>query len=333
MDKTKNNKIGNDINLAARLLGQDGIVGIPTETVYGLAGNAYSGHAVAKIFAAKQRPWFDPLIAHTSDLERVTEFADWTDDRLLALAKHFWPGPLTLICKRKSKIADLVSSGLSTVGVRVPAHPMSLELLRRIEFPLAAPSANLFGRVSPTTAQHVADQLVNKIDFILDGGPCRVGIESTVVSAENGLIKILRPGGITRESIESVIGPVEVGTAVIDQNMGLQSSGAHQSPGMIESHYAPKTKLIVADSTQAHELKDLRVGYIGLNAPKTPQFFAAIESLSPRSDLAEAASGFFAALRRLDERELDVIVAELFPKHGLGIALNDRLMRAAAKRS
>lgn len=316
--------IGKDIAKAKDLLESGELVGIPTETVYGLAGNAFDADAVAKIFAVKDRPSFDPLIVHTSSLHKVADFTTHIPDSLFLLAKKYWPGPLTLLLERKANISDLVTSGLDTVAVRIPRHPLTLSLLASLDFPLAAPSANPFGYISPTQAEHVDAQLGGKIPYILDGGNCEVGLESTIVGMENGQVTVYRLGGLDVHAIEAVVGRVVVKT---------HSSSNPKSPGMLKSHYAPKKPFILGN------LKDLINAY---QADKTSfavlsfkdAFMEIAESrqvaLSPEGDLDEAAKNLFAAMRALDSLDVSVILAELLPEEGLGKAINDRLRRAAA---
>ena len=332
--------VGTDLQRARELLRAGHIVGIPTETVYGLAANAYDEAAVLKIFQAKDRPSFDPLIVHVRDRAQVEEVVARVSPEAEALMAKFWPGQLTLVLPKNDRIPDIVTSGLDTVGVRMPAHPLTLELLRSLGFPLAAPSANPFGYVSPTTAQHVADQLGEKIPYVLDGGPCAVGVESTIVGWERDVTSsndggmgrraqgdrgvekcvLYRAGGVPVEAIEAVIGTV--GAA--------QRKVLPVAPGMIASHYAPRKPVMVGDVP-------------ALIAQHTGRRIAVIsfakhydvwrcEVLSPKADLDEAARKLFAVLRTLDVSEADVILVEVFPSEGLGRAINDRLRRAAAKR-
>ncbi|MFZ1664938.1 MAG: L-threonylcarbamoyladenylate synthase [Flavobacteriales bacterium] len=343
--------IGTDINHAADLLRKGEVVAIPTETVYGLAANAYNEAAVLKIFQAKQRPAFDPLIVHVHSLEQVQEVVsfqrlrradtyrptpaettvtkrtlrgdDDTRKEAEALMAKFWPGPLTLVLPKSDRVPDLVTSGLDTVAVRMPAHPMALELLRSLDFPLAAPSANPFGYVSPTTAQHVADQLGEKIPYILDGGPCTVGVESTIIGWESDAEQwvLYRPGGTPVAEIEAVIGTV--GQA--------KKSVLPASPGTLESHYAPRKPVFIGDvKSLLKEHTGQRTAVIAFTEKHEAW---RTEVLSPKGNIAEAARRLFAALRSLDASEADVILAEVFPQEGLGAAINDRLRRASAKRS
>jgi L-threonylcarbamoyladenylate synthase len=317
-------RIDKDIQTAIDLLVQSELVGIPTETVYGLAGNAFDVHAVAKIFEVKGRPTFDPLIVHTSSFSRLSEFVDEVPVRAQDLARHFWPGPLTMIMRKKPVIPDLVTSGLNSVAVRIPNHPLTLDLLKNIDFPLAAPSANPFGYVSPTKAIHVNEQLGDKIKYILDGGNCRVGIESTIVSFEEDEMTVLRLGGCKIEEIESLVGKVKV---------NLHKSSNPVAPGMLESHYSPMTPLVIGDiNSLIDEHGDKNIGilsfYKAYKKVKSGHQFV----LSKNADLEEAATRLFTGLRQLDTLNLQLIISEYVPDEGLGRAINDRLTRAEVKR-
>lgn len=312
--------IGKDINKAKHLLEQGELVGIPTETVYGLAANALNADAVIKIFTTKQRPSFDPLIVHVSDVSQVEKYVTALPDEAVRLATHFWPGPLTLVLPKKDVIPDIVTSGLSAVGIRCPRHPLTQSLLYQLDFPLAAPSANPFGYVSPTTAQHVEDQLGDKIAYTLDGGPCDVGIESTIIGFEERPV-VYRLGGLTLEKITAVIGPVKT---------QAHSSSNPKAPGQLESHYAPMKRVILGDIEELLQQYPAHCSSIlsfqrDFNSP-----YQVI--LSPSGRLEEAAKNLFAALRTLDAMPMDVILAERVPDHGLGKAINDRLARASSKR-
>ncbi len=312
---------------AAQILQAGGLVALPTETVYGLGANALNLDAVARVFDVKGRPRFDPLIVHVAELEQVFPFVVEFPQAAQRLAEQFWPGPLTLVLPKTDTISDLVTAAAPTVAIRIPDHPISQSLLKTVQLPIAAPSANLFGRISPTTADHVREQLGDRIDYILDGGPCRVGVESTVLQITADGARLLRPGGVTLEAIEAVIGPVE-----LPPFAKTVSDMALASPGMLPQHYAPRTRLVLAN--QPEELPategNLRVGLLAFRSPpKSKDAFASIEILSATGDLREAAARFFAALRRLDAAGLDLIVAQTFPEEGLGRALNDRLRRAA----
>jgi L-threonylcarbamoyladenylate synthase len=311
--------IGNDLQEAARLLREGCIVAMPTETVYGLAANAFDEGAVLKVFEAKQRPSFDPLIVHIATSEAVHRVARELPPGAQALMDAFWPGPLTLVLPKHDAVPDIVTSGLDTVGVRMPAHPMAQALLRALDFPLAAPSANPFGYVSPTTAQHVAAQLGDRIPYILDGGPCTVGIESTIVGWEGDRWMLYRPGGIPVEDIERVIGRVDAAAKPV----------LPMAPGMLESHYAPRKPVHVGDiDALLRRFAGQRIGVISFRDAHPGH---RCEVLSERGDLSEAARNLFAVLRDLDGSDCAVILAERLPDEGLGRAINDRLRRAAAR--
>ena len=315
-------EIGKDIKKAKELLESGQLVAIPTETVYGLAGNAFDNAAVVKIFETKNRPEFDPLIVHVPSIEHARNYVESIPEKALVLAEKFWPGPLTIVLKKKSIIPDLVTAGLDTVGLRCPDHPLTRALLNELSFPLAAPSANPFGYISPTTAAHVNEQLGEKIPYILDGGSCDVGIESTIVGLEDDSPVIYRMGGLSQEKIESVIGRVAT---------QLHSSSNPKAPGQLKSHYAPVKRLILGDIIDLLQKYPAHCSGIltfdkDFNSPY--QFI-----LSPNSSVEEAAQNLFTALRELDKQPVDVILAELVPDHGLGRAINDRLRRAAASRN
>ncbi|MCB0555852.1 MAG: threonylcarbamoyl-AMP synthase [Phaeodactylibacter sp.] len=313
--------IGSDIQYAISLLQQEQVVAIPTETVYGLAGNAFSPRAVSTIFAVKNRPTFDPLIVHTSRFERAEAFTTKIPDIAYRLADRFMPGPLTLLLPKAEIIPDIVTAGLPRVAIRVPSHPVAQELLGGLDFPLAAPSANPFGYISPTTAQHVEDQLGDKVPYILDGGSCQVGVESTIVGFEDGQPVVYRKGGLAVEDIEALIGKVVVRAF---------SSSDPQAPGMLKSHYAPRVPLVLGDlSTLQQQFKGQAIGVIAFRQPLPGVPLEQQLVLSPSSNLAEAARNLFAGMRRLDGLPLDIIIAELLPEQGLGRAINDRLRRAA----
>ncbi len=309
--------------MAADVLRAGELCAIPTETVYGLGANALDEQAVARVFEAKNRPHFDPLIVHVISDEWLKRLVLDVPEAARRLAAAFWPGPLTLVLPKTELVPDLVTSGLPCVAIRMPAHPIARELLRLVDLPIAAPSANPFGQLSPTTAQHVADSLGDKIDLILDGGPATVGVESTVVNATTDDVEILRHGGITQEQIEAVLG-----RAVRSRT---SHAGAAPSPGMLLQHYAPTTSLVVTADWSALEVDRRRTGLLLLQADTAATDFAAIEVLTADGDLTTAAARFFAALRRLDHLDLDLLIAAPFPEEGLGRALNDRLTRAAHK--
>uniref|UniRef100_UPI0040498923 L-threonylcarbamoyladenylate synthase n=1 Tax=Fulvivirga sp. TaxID=1931237 RepID=UPI0040498923 len=315
-------EIGKDITKAKTLLEAGQLVAIPTETVYGLAGNAYNLDAVANIFATKNRPAFDPLIVHTYSLDQVKNLVTEIPEKAAILAEHYWPGPLTLLLKRKSIIPDLVTSGLDTVAVRIPNKEITLELLRSLDFPLVAPSANPFGYISPTSAQHVEDQLGSKIPYILDGGESNVGIESTIIGFENDEITIHRLGGVSVDEIEALVGKVKVKT---------HSSSNPLAPGMLENHYSPLTPILLGDiESNIEEHRGKKLGILSFSADFGQQ---TQKILAPDGKMTTAAKNLFAYLRWLDRQPLDLILAELVPEEGLGLAINDRLKRAAAKKT
>ena len=312
------------IRLAGETIRMGGLVAFPTETVYGLGCDAFNPDAAAKIFEAKQRPQFDPLIVHVADRTQLATVVTALTSTAQQLIDQFWPGPLTLVLPKQLTIPDLVTAGLETVAVRMPNHPVAHALIREAGTPIAAPSANPFGYVSPTTAQHVADGLGSMIDLILDGGPCPVGVESTIVSLVGPQAELLRPGSITLEQLSAVIGPVRRSSSVIDQPT---------APGQLARHYATQTpvKILPFDKTRPTLQHNERAGLLIFSQTSaTDERFAAIEVLSITGDLREAAHHLFAALRRLDAQGLDRIYVEPCHEEGLGMAIMDRLRRCAA---
>lgn len=304
------------LDQAAALLRAGKLVAFPTETVYGLGGDATSDESVAAIFEAKGRPRFNPLIVHLSRPDQAEKFAQ-IDNRAALLMQRFWPGPLSLVLRRAPRcpISLLASAGLDTLALRVPAHPLALELLRRVARPIAAPSANRSGRVSPTTADHVLSKLDGHIAAVLDGGPCRVGIESTVVDLTGKTPLLLRPGGIATEELETLLGPLAMPRA----------EDAPRAPGMLASHYAPSLPLrLNATSVDAGEAL-LAFG------PDAPSGAAETRWLSKSADVEEAAANLFAMLRVVDRTDFTAIAVMPIPEHGLGRAINDRLRRAATR--
>jgi L-threonylcarbamoyladenylate synthase len=316
--------VGNDVAHAAGLLLRGCLVAFPTETVYGLGANALDTTAVARVFAAKDRPEFDPLIVHVADKSAARGLSTNWSTTAERLADQFWPGPLTLVVPKVIAIPDLVTSGMHSVAIRVPRHPLAQQLLATADVPVAAPSANLFGRISPTTAAHVLEQLGDEIDYILDGGPCQVGIESTVVSLLHETPSLLRPGGVCLEELERVLGSVPVHSVIDSQTSPV-------APGQLLKHYAPQIPItVVANIAEFAGDPDERVGLLTPDSEEANSRFEVCEVLSTNGDLIECAAGFFAALSRLDAAEIDHIVAVRFPDVGLGRALNDRLARASA---
>ena len=304
------------IDEAARVLKQGGIVAIPTETVYGLAGNAFDETAVAKIFAVKERPFFDPLIVHIAEIEELENLAAEIPENAKLLAEKFWPGPLTLVLPKKENVPNLTTGGLSTVAVRMPKKQISRDIIKLAGFPLAAPSANKFQHLSPTSAEHVLEQLGGKIDGIVDGGLCEIGLESAVVGFENDMPVIYRPGAVTNEMIAKNLGKIL-----------NPKSHAILSPGMLEKHYSPNTLLCL-------ELPSDVPPNCGLLAfgklPENAVHFAKALNLSAKEDLTEAAANLYGMLHELDSCGLSKIYAMLLPPVGLGVAINDRLTKAAS---
>lgn len=310
--------VGNDLNAAIRLLTRGELVAIPTETVYGLAANALNDAAVVKIFEAKKRPRFNPLIVHVADWEQARAYVSEVPTLAEKLAQAFWPGPLTLLLPKNHLIPDLVTAGSPLVALRAPRHPLAQELLRALPFPLAAPSANPFGYISPTTAGHVQAQLGDAVSYILDGGPAEVGLESTIVGFDDDGPVWYRLGGLGLDALEAVAGPVRDGRITAE---------TPQAPGMLKSHYAPKTSLWLENSPADLPEKKGALRFREY-LPGIPSEWQRI--LSPQGDLAEAARNLFIYLHELDQLGLDAILAERLPGHGLGLAINDRLERAQA---
>lgn len=310
----------------------DRLVGVPTETVYGLAGNALSQLACERIYRTKERPFHDPLIVHVLDLEMLDRVAI-RDTRLSEIADAFWPGPLTVILKRRAAVPDIVTSGLDTVAVRIPAHPVFRHLAVAAGIPLAAPSANPFGYISPTTSVHVETQLGDRIEFILEGGPCAVGIESTILDLTSPAIpRILRPGGVTPNRIEAIIGPID--SSIVDA--GENQGEAVLAPGLLDRHYSPTTPLHLRERVfRPAELETLPTGVAALcfrrPTSTTGEVGARIHWLTEGGNPVEAARRLFSALRDLDTAGYEAIEAEPAPDDGIGRAINDRLRRAAGR--
>lgn len=316
--------INNSIEKAVALLNQDEVIAIPTETVYGLAGNIFSEKAIASIFRIKQRPAFNPLIVHIKSVASVSTVARDIPEKAMLLANAFWPGPLTMVLKKQPHILDVVTAGKDTVAVRVPNHKVALSLLEALDFPLAAPSANPFGSISPTQASHVAAYFEQQLPMILEGGSCTRGIESTIIGFDAGEPVLYRLGSLAVEDIEAVVGQLK--TVNHDEK-------APPAPGMLSRHYAPSTTTYVVDdivkAINLHHTK--KVGVVTFSTEIHNPLLNAHEILSKAGSLQEAASNLYAALHRLDDQGLDVIIAERFPDHGLGKAINDRLKRATKK--
>lgn len=318
-----------DIQEAGTLLRQGGLVAIPTETVYGLAANALMGEAVARIFEAKGRPQDNPLIVHIAAFEDIQPLVSEIPGQARALAEAFWPGPLTMVLPKSGQIPRETSGGLATVGIRFPSHPVAAAVIRAAGTPLAAPSANLSGSPSPTTARHVKQDLWGRIDAIVDGGSCQVGVESTVITLAEGMPKLLRPGGITLEQLESVLGKVEVDHAVLHR---LEDGAKASSPGMKYKHYAPKARVILVKGAGY-------VDYVNSHAGKGvaalcyqedgPLLHIPYVSFGAADDDSSQAQKLFDALRRLDEEGAAVVYARCPHTDGMGMAVYNRLIRAA----
>jgi L-threonylcarbamoyladenylate synthase len=314
-----------DLRIAADALRGGQLVAFPTETVYGLGGAALDTGALAKIFAAKHRPTFDPLIVHIADrawlggLINERQLSPLQAQHLGALTRRFWPGPLTLVLPKDASVPDLATAGLPSVAIRMPAHPVALRLLQYAAIPVAAPSANSFGQLSPTTAAHVREDLGGRIDFIIEGGASTIGVESTVLDLTGEAARLLRPGGLPREEIEALIGPVLAGREGAMGEAGGEAQ-AQSSPGQLKSHYAPHTPLVVHEEAEMAGLQ-----------PGPGEACLYYRDLSPSGDSVEAASRLFQALHHLDSGKYTLIHAELPGVAGLGAAIRDRLIRASAK--
>lgn len=315
--------VRSEIIRAAGIIRNGGIVAFPTETVYGLGANALNATAVAKVFQAKQRPEFDPLIVHIHDVDQLPLIAESIPRQARILIRKFWPGPLTIVVPKTKCVPDIVTAGLPNVGIRMPNNPDALALIKESGVPVAAPSANKFGCISPTCAAHVREQLENSVDAILDGGNCSVGVESTIVSFAHEKPLLLRPGGLAIEEIENLIGPL---------SRPDPESLTDASPGRALRHYAPATPLNIGISP--FRKSDLRKGILSFRTVASEKMneYEAVEVLSESGDLNEAACNLFAAMRRLDLLNLDIIEATEFPSNGLGLAINDRLKRASQPR-
>lgn len=317
--------ISKDIQKAISLLENEELVAIPTETVYGLAGNIFSEKAIKSIFSTKKRPFFNPLIVHISGLDQLEIIVSEIPEKAKLLANTFWPGAMTLVLKKQHHIPDIITAGKDTVAVRVPNHPVTLALLEQLPFPLAAPSANPFNHISPTKPAHVARYFKNELKMVLDGGACKNGIESTIIGFENNTPIIYRLGALTIEAIEAVVGKVEI------KNKKEENPDA---PGMLDKHYSPLTTTIlttnIIDEIQKHQLQ--KIGLLTYNSSFKTDSISAEIILSKNSNLEEASSKLYDALHELDHQKLDIIIVEKLPDFGLGKSMNDRLQRAAFKK-
>jgi L-threonylcarbamoyladenylate synthase len=314
-------QISSDISKAIELLNKEDVVAIPTETVYGLAGNIYSEKAIRKIFEVKQRPLFNPLIVHIPSIDHLEKIVREFPVKAQKLAEAFWPGSLTLILPKRLNIPEIVTGGKDTVGVRIPNHPVTLSLLKQLSFPLAAPSANPFNRISPTSSDHVKAYFENTLPMVLEGGECKNGIESTIIGFENNEAILYRLGAISIEDIEKIIGKIQIRNT---------SETTPNAPGMLAKHYAPRTKMYLLDDVDEfiENNKSKRIGVLRFERKLKTTRFEHIEILSKSGDLKEAASKLYSTLHKLDSLNLDIIIAERFPDVGLGKSINDRLERA-----
>jgi len=315
--------ISADVDVAVSFLEKGEVIGFPTETVYGLAGNIYKVDAIKQIYSVKERPLKNPLIVHIASINQLHEVAKNIPEKALAMVDTFWPGPLTIVLEKKDTVNDIITAGKNSVAVRMPNHPLALAVINKLNAPIAAPSANPFGTISPTSATHVSKYFNDKIPFILDGGNCISGIESTIIGFKEGNPILYRYGSLPVEDIEAVIGKLEVFTS---------NENSPEAPGMLHKHYSPKTKTILtsslAEAISANANK--RLGIVSFtNIQVTNTAIVHNEVLSPSGSLREAAYTLYAALHILDTLDIDIIIAERMPNEGLGLSINDRLERAA----
>jgi L-threonylcarbamoyladenylate synthase len=305
---------------AAEIIMRGGLVAFPTETVYGLGANGLDPIAVAKIFDAKKRPTFNPLILHISDKSWLHKYSTIDNEKVSALIKKFWPGPLTLVLPKTAIVPEIVTAGNTTVAIRMPYHEVALQLIEACGVPVAAPSANKFGHLSPTEAAHVSKYLGDKVDLILDGGKCSVGVESTILEFCDDEFYLLRPGGLSKEEIEKEIGPIKHGAV---------NPNKPNAPGQLPFHYSPATPLRIYDTKLLD--KNLKIGAVFLKRIQNDFPFASVRILSSNGDLREAAANLFSFLHELEREHLDLILVEAVEEKGLGRAIMDRLKRAAKK--
>ena len=306
-----------ELEKAAEIIRNGGVVAFPTETVYGLGADARNPMAVARIFELKERPYFDPLIVHIADLAQLKELTSLRDPRVYELAEAFWPGPLTMVLPKSDLVPDIVTSGLPTVGVRMPDHPMALELIRKAGCPLAAPSANKFGKVSPTEPWHVSKHLPD-VDMILDGGKTRVGIESTVIALRPDGFQLLRPGAVTRDDLDRIL----------PESFDIPMMADPEAPGMLASHYSPSKPFFLYSPDLLSSIDPSESGYIGFRG-EAPASFKEVKILSEEGDLKEYATRIFGAMHEMEASDVQTIVVEPVPEKGIGVAIMDRLRKAA----
>jgi L-threonylcarbamoyladenylate synthase len=313
--------ITKDIHLIKEALLKGDVCAIPTETVYGLAGNALEENSILKIYEIKNRPSFDPLIVHVASKDQIHKYTKDIPKAWEKLIQDFMPGPLTLLLPKNEIIPDLVTSGLDKVAIRIPDHPLTLELLSILDIPLAAPSANPFGYISPTEAKHVLDQLGGKFNYILDGGSCHIGVESTIIGWEDGKTVVHRLGGLSIEVLENYLGPIK---------LSLNQNSNPSAPGKLDAHYAPKKPMVLKEDAWKKQVGAERIGAIVFKNKLEEISKENQIVLSEQGDLKEAARNLFKAMRLMDEMDVDIIIAEFVPDIGLGRAVNDRLKRAMA---
>ena len=328
-----NKIIVSKIEEAADVIKNGNLVAFPTETVYGLGADVFNKKAISKIFKAKKRPFNDPLIVHIADIEELNLLTSQVSQVVLKLAEAFWPGPLTLVVKKSNSVSNLVTSGLDTVAVRMPNNNIALSLIRKSNTPIAAPSANLFGRTSPTEAWHVVDDLGGRIEVIIDGGKTKVGVESTVVDTTSVPVRLLRAGGVTVEQLQSVIGEIKIGEKL---------KKSFRSPGMMDSHYSPKAKLILVDEKGENQIKEVlrqatiyhtkgcRVGIMVKEENKKKYEGFKIKVIGKGNELEKCATNLFSVLRDFDKEKYDIIIAESLENYGIGLAIMERLKKASA---
>lgn len=312
-----------NLNLAAEKIIAGDLVAFPTETVYGLGADGLNPIAAAKIFEAKKRPSFNPLILHVDSIEQMNGVCETGDAKINILIENFMPGALTLVLPKKEIVPDIVTAGLPTVAVRMPDNRIALELIKRSGTPIAAPSANSFGFLSPTNARHVEKQLGNRIDFILDGGQCKVGVESTILQIDEKGITLLRPGGVSLEAIEKLVGKVE---------LKLKNDDNPNSPGQLKHHYSPNIPLIIFKNELPKKINPEKTGALFFTKNDYGVNFKAEKILSPNGDLREAAANLFFHLHELEKENIDLIISESVPDYGLGKAIMDRLKRAETEK-
>ena len=314
--------ITKDVELCQQLLNANEVVAVPTETVYGLAACITEDSAVEQIFKLKSRPHYNPLIVHIHSIDQLNDIASDIPENAYKLAEKFWPGPLTLLLNKQTQVSDLITAGKPTVAVRMPNHPLTLELLKGLKAPIAAPSANPFTGISPTSAQHVFSYFNGKIKAVLDGGQCQVGLESTIIGFIDEIPTVFRKGGISIDRIEAIVGKVGYLKELEAKNI--------IAPGMLDKHYAPKTKMLLVDDFQdvLEHLRGKKIGLVTLK-PITNSNIKVAESLSVTGNLDEAAANLYATLHYMDMHDLDIIVVEKMPDKGIGLSINDRLKRAS----